>query len=85
MTDRCQSRVRNWARTTPSLDPDKPGSDQGRSLSRKEAEVIRLELTTEQAYELMAAVEMSPFDHEELLQKLLSVIYSRDGDTRRAA
>ena len=34
-----------------------------------------LELTVEEAFDLLAAIELSPNDHEEIEQKLLDLLY----------
>lgn len=34
-----------------------------------------LELTVEEAFDLLASVELSPDDHEEIEQKLLDLLY----------
>ena len=40
-------------------------------------EPVTIQLTTRQAFDVLAAVELSPLDDEVVLQKLLSAIYSR--------
>ena len=39
--------------------------------------MVVLELTMQQAYDILAAVELSPLDHEVVLQRLLAAIYGR--------
>ena len=43
----------------------------------KESRVVVLELTMEEAYDILAAVELSPLDNEVVLQRLLTAIYDR--------
>lgn len=47
-------------------------------------EAMTLELTLDDVLDLVAAIELSPLDHEVVLAKLLRVLY-RSGETTNAA
>ena len=48
----------------------------GGEVQAEKPELVRIELTIQQAYEVLAAVELSPLENEVDLQRLLSAIYS---------
>ena len=48
----------------------------GGEVQAEKPELVKIELTIQQAYEVLAAVELSPLENEVVLQTLLSAIYS---------
>jgi hypothetical protein len=48
------------------------------------SETLNLELTREEAFDLVSAIELSPLEHEVVLAKLLHILYPRQ-DTPTAA
>jgi hypothetical protein len=48
----------------------------GGEVRAEKPELVMIELTIQQAYEVLAAVELSPLENEVVLQTLLSAIYS---------
>ncbi len=47
----------------------------GPDIEVESSERVIIQLTTRQAFDVLAAVELSPLEHEVVLQKLLSAIY----------
>ena len=65
--------LRGWFREVTLREKRPP---MGGEVRAEKLELVRIELTIQQAYEVLAAVEMSPLENEVVLQTLLSAIYS---------